>query len=206
MGGGRFFINGVDSTASGVDVVANWPLRSTAGLIDLTLAGNFNSTEVTRVPATAQLDALNPAPSLFGRANVLGIEEGQPKNRISASMRWKLAQWGATFNATRYGEVLAAGSTAATDFVLTPKTVVNLEARYTIAGGATLALGADSLFDASSDPVPASLNTTSAVPWSNRAPFGRSGRFVYARASYKRCLIASSLVISPHLNQPHSMN
>ncbi|NHZ89861.1 TonB-dependent receptor [Massilia sp. CCM 8733] len=185
VGGSRFFINGVDSTTTGVDVVANWPLRSTAGVIDLTLAGNFNTTEVTRVPVTAQLAALNPAPSLFGRANVLGIEEGQPKNKISASARWKLAQWGATFNATRYGKVLSAGSTQATDFWLTPKTVVNLEARYTLAGGATLALGADNLFDAYSDPLPASLNTTAAVPYANRAPFGRSGRFVYARASYK---------------------
>jgi len=185
VGGSRFFINGVDSSTKGLDIVVNWPLRSGAGLFDLTVAGNFNSTEVTRVPVTAELDALSPAPSLFGRANVLGIEEGQPKNKVSASVRWKQAQWGATFNATRYGEVLAAGSTAATDFVLTPKTVVNLEGRYTTAGGATLAFGADNLFDVYSDPVPASLNTTAAVPYSNRAPFGRSGRFVYARASYK---------------------
>jgi iron complex outermembrane receptor protein len=185
VGGGRFFINGVDTTTDGIDVVLNYPLRTRQyGRFDFTLAGNHNSTEVTRTPATAELSALNPAPTLFGRANVVGLERGQPKNKVTATVNWKGERWGTTVNATRYGEVISAGSTAATDFVLTPKTIVNAELRYRLAAATELALGADNLFDIYPDALPASLNSTGAAPYSNRSPFGRAGRYVYARMNY----------------------
>jgi iron complex outermembrane receptor protein len=133
VGGGRFFINGVSTKNEGVDVVMNWPLNAgSAGKFDFTLAGNVNRTEVTKVPTTAQLSALSPAPVLFDRVNVLTLEQGQPKNKINASMNWKLGQWGTTLRATRYGEVLSPGTTAAFDVKLGAKTVVDLEARYAI--------------------------------------------------------------------------
>ena len=185
VGGGRFFINGVDTKTDGIDVVANWLLKSTqAGRFDMTLAGNYNKTSVTRVPVTAQLAALNPAPVLFARSNVLGLERGQPKTKVSATVNWKGQEWGASATATRYGEVLAAGTTEATDFVMSPKTVVNAEARYSFNAAWQLALGADNLFDVYPDALPASLNSTGAAPYSNRSPFGRAGRFVYARMRY----------------------
>jgi iron complex outermembrane receptor protein len=113
VGGGRFFINGVNTRTEGVDIVAALPWNAgAAGRFDFTLAGNFNRTEVTKVPTTAQLAALNPAPVLFDRLNVLTLEKGQPKNKITASVNWKLNQLGVTARATRYGEVLAPGTTA----------------------------------------------------------------------------------------------
>ncbi len=185
VGGGRFFINGVDTTTDGVDVVVNWPMNAgDAGKFDFTVAANFTDTDVTAVPATAQLAALSPAPVLFDRVNVLSLEEGQPENKLSANMNWKLGQWGATLRATRYGEVLSPGTTPAFDFTLGARTVVDLEARYAFSSKLTLALGADNLFDAYPETLPPSLNTTGNTPFSNYAPFGRSGRFIYARATY----------------------
>jgi iron complex outermembrane receptor protein len=185
VGGGRFFINGVDTKTEGVDVVINWPMNGgEAGKFDFTLAGNVTKTEVTKVPVTAQLSALSPAPSLFDRLNVLSLEKGQPKNKINANVNWKLGQWGATVRATRYGEVLSPGTTAAFDFTLGAKTVVDLEGRYAVTKKLSLALGADNLFDAYPEALPATLNTTGNALFSNYAPFGRSGRFVYARANY----------------------
>jgi iron complex outermembrane receptor protein len=185
VGGGRFFINGVDTKTEGIDVVVNWPVNAgTAGKFDFTIAGNVNRTEVTKVPTTAQLAALNPAPVLFDRVNVLTLEKGQPKNKVSANMNWKLGQWGTTLRATRYGEVLSPGTTEAFDFTLGAKTVVDLEVRYAVTPKLNLALGADNLFDAYPKTLPASLNTTNNTPFSTYSPFGFSGRFIYARASY----------------------
>jgi iron complex outermembrane receptor protein len=185
VGGGRFFINGVDTKTEGIDVVVNWPVNAgTAGKFDFTIAGNVNRTEVTKVPTTAQLAALKPAPVLFDRVNVLTLEKGQPKNKVSANMNWKLGQWGTTLRATRYGEVLSPGTTAAFDFTLGAKTVVDLEVRYAVTPKLNLALGADNLFDAYPKTLPASLNTTNNTPFSTYSPFGFSGRFIYARASY----------------------
>ncbi|MDB5934661.1 MAG: TonB-dependent receptor, partial [Massilia sp.] len=185
VGGGRFFINGVDTKNEGVDVVMNLPVNAgTSGKFDFTLAGNVNRTKVTKVPTTAQLSALNPAPSLFDRVNVLTLEEGQPKNKVSASANWKLGQMGATLRATRYGPVLSPGTTAAFDIALGAKTVVDLEARYAVTSKLNIAVGADNLFDTYADTLPPALNTTGNTPFSTFTPFGFSGRFVYARASY----------------------
>ena len=185
VGGGRFFINGVDTKTQGVDVVVNWPLNARdAGKFDFTVAANVTKTEVTKVPTTAQLSALSPAPSLFDRINVLTLEKGQPKNKINASANWKLGQFGATLRATRYGEVLQPSATAALDFEMKAKTVVDLEGRYAVTPQLNLALGADNLFDAYPQALPPALNTTGNALFSNYAPFGRSGRFVYVRANY----------------------
>ena len=185
VGGGRFFINGVDTKTRGVDIVASAPWNAgAAGRFDFTLAGNFNRTEVTKVPTTAQLAALNPAPVLFDRVNVLTLEKGQPKNKITASATWKLNQWGMTARATRYGEVLSPGTTEAFDFTLKAKTIVDLEARYAFSRQMSLAIGADNLFDQYSETLPPALNTTSNTPFSNYTPFGNNGRYVYARANY----------------------
>lgn len=185
VGGGRFFINGVDTETKGVDVVVSWPMNlANAGRFDFTLAGNFTDTKVTKVPVTAQLSALNPAPVLFDRLNVLSLEKGQPKNKISANVNWKLGQWGATLRATRYGEVLSPGTTANFDFELGAKTLVDVEARYAVTPKLTLALGADNLFDQYPETLPPALNTTGNTPFANYAPFGRSGRFIYGRVNY----------------------
>jgi iron complex outermembrane receptor protein len=184
-GGGRFFMNGVDTTTDGVDVVMNMPVPTeSAGKFDLTLAANVNRTEVTKLPTLSALGAFNPAPVLFGRNNVQTFEKGTPKNKLSANVGWKLGQFGATARATRYGESVNPNNNPALDFVLSAKTLVDLEARYAVTSKLQLAVGADNVFDVYPDAFPPALNTTGAAMFSNYSPFGRSGRFVYARASY----------------------
>lgn len=185
VGGGRFFINGVDTTTKGVDVVFNYPWNlGNAGRFDLTVAGNYTDTEVTKVPETAQLAALSPAPVLFDRVNVLTFEEGTPKTKFTTSGTWNLGAFGATLRATRYGKVLTPGTTAALDFTMSAKTLVDLEGRWAVNKKLSLALGAENLFDQYPDAYPATLNTTGNAPFTNYSPFGRSGRFVYARMTY----------------------
>ena len=185
VGGGRFFINGVDTTTKGVDIVLSMPYNAgDAGKLDFTLAANFTDTKVTKTPTTTQLSNLSPAPVLFDRLNVLSLEKGQPKNKISANVNWKLGQWGATLRATRYGEVLSPGTTAAFDFEMGAKTTVDLEGRLAVTPKLTLALGADNVFDQYPETLPPSLNTTGNTPFSTYAPFGRSGRYIYGRATY----------------------
>jgi iron complex outermembrane receptor protein len=185
VGGGRFFINGVDTTTKGVDIVLSMPYNAgDAGKLDFTLAANFTDTKVTKTPTTTQLSNLSPAPVLFDRLNVLSLEKGQPKNKVSANVNWKLGQWGATLRATRYGEVLSPGTTAAFDFEMGAKTTVDLEGRMAVTPKLTLALGADNVFDQYPETQPPSINTTGNTPFSTYAPFGRAGRYIYGRATY----------------------
>lgn len=188
IGGGRFFINGVDTVTKGVDVVFNYPvITDSAGRFDITATANFNETTVTKVPETSQLSALNPAPILFGRSNRLTFEEGTPKDKYALSVNWSLGNWGLTARATRYGEVLApqnAPTVSAPDFLMTPKTLVDLEGRFAFGDHMKFAIGADNILDEYPDGLPPGLNSTGATSFSNLAPFGRSGRFVYGRVTF----------------------
>ena len=185
---GRFFINGVDTVTKGVDVVFNYPIvTESIGRFDILATANFNETVVTKVPATQQLSALSPAPSLFDRGNRLTFERGQPKDKYALSVSWTVGDFGLTARGTRYGEVLSpanAPTVAAPDFLMTPKTLVDLEARYAFGDNLKFALGADNVFDKYPDPLPPGLNTTGATSFSNLAPFGRSGRYVYGRVTF----------------------
>jgi iron complex outermembrane receptor protein len=185
IGGGRFFINGVDTDTQGVDVVLNWPVETAGfGSFNFTLLGNYNETEVRRVPSTAPLSTLNPPPELFGRVNVLTFEKGTPKDKFGAIVDWSQDRFGATFRATRYGETLTPGTTAATDFIASPEVLLDLEGRVELAEQWRLAIGAENITDRYPDAYPINLNTTGNTPYTNYSPFGRSGRLWYARLSY----------------------
>ncbi|WP_215398850.1 TonB-dependent receptor plug domain-containing protein [Rheinheimera oceanensis] len=185
IGGGRFFINGVDTETKGIDLVVNWALPTAAlGDFDLTFVANYNETKVTRTPQTDELAALDPAPELFGRVNVLTFEKGNPKDKLGAIVNWSLERVGATLRATRYGEVLTPGTTAATDFTLGARTLVDIEGRLDVTDSWRLAVGMDNIFDQYPEAFPVALNSTGNTPYSNYSPYGRSGRLIYAKISY----------------------
>jgi len=185
-GGGRFFLNGVDTETSGVDIVANYAFPETdLGKFDATFGANFNKTDVTAVPAVPQLTALPSNPVPFARVNVLTFEEGAPKDKFAASLGWERGPFGATVRAIRYGEVLVPSSNLANDYTVDPNTLLDIEGRYTWNERITLSIGADNVFDAYGDPAPIVQNGTGNTPFSGYIPYGSSGRFVYGKASVK---------------------
>lgn len=183
-GGGRFFLNGVDTETTGVDVIANYAFPETEiGSFSATLGANFNKTEVTAIPAIPVLTGLTPPPVLFARTNILTFEEGAPKDKFTGQLNWENGPFEATLRAVRYGEVLVPSNTPSLDYTLSPKTLIDLEARYTWNDLVTLSVGADNLLDEYPDAAPRGLNSTGNTPFSTYSPFGYSGRFVYTRAT-----------------------
>lgn len=183
-GGGRFFLNGVDTETTGVDIIANYAFPETAlGSFSATAGANFNKTEVTAIPAIPTLTSLTPPPVLFARTNVLTFEEGTPKDKFTGQVNWENGPFEATLRAVRYGEVLVPSNTASLDYTLSPQTLIDLEARYTWNDLVTLSVGADNLLDEYPDAAPFNLNSTGNTPFSTYSPFGYSGRFVYTRAT-----------------------
>jgi len=140
---------------------------------------------VTKVPQV-QLAGVAPPPVLFDHLNILTFEEGTPEDKYTATVNWSLARFGVTARATRYGDVLAAGTTPATDFTLTAKTLIDLEARFDFTDHIRAAFGADNLTDEYPDANPAPLlNPNGTQSFNNYSPFGRSGRFVYGKLNYR---------------------
>jgi iron complex outermembrane receptor protein len=181
----RFFVNGVDTTSKGVDVVARYRLDADeAGRFDLTLAANYNQTDVNKVPTTSTLSGLPVPPPLFARVNVLTYEQGTPDHKFVAAGDWSNGPWGATLRGTAYGSVLIPNATPALDYKSGAKTVWDAEARYTFLKDVTWALGVNNLFDEYPDQAPAPVNTTGVVAFPSYSPFGFNGRFLYTRLSY----------------------
>jgi iron complex outermembrane recepter protein len=186
ISGARFFINGVDTETTGVDVVGRYRwVYNDRGRVDFTLAGNYNKTEVTRVPAIPSNVPIPTPPSLFNRINVLTFEEGTPHTKLTFAADWNQDPWGATFKAHSYADILHPFSNTdpAFDVHTGDKVLIDLEGRVNFRG-AQLAVGANNVFDVYPDYTAAAINSNGALAFSGYSPFGFNGRFLYARVTY----------------------
>ncbi|HKE97056.1 MAG TPA: TonB-dependent receptor, partial [Povalibacter sp.] len=186
----RFFINGVDTTTKGIDVVLRQRFNAGPGRLDLTASANFNDTEVTKLPSTDVLSSLNPPPVLFGRVNTLTFEEGTPDSKISVAGDWSQplgsGDFGVTLKGTYYGDVTEPGVAAngSQDIDVGSHLLVDLELRARLGFGLGFAIGVDNLLDEYPNEVPAALNPQAALGFSRYSPFGFNGRFYYGRMSF----------------------
>jgi iron complex outermembrane receptor protein len=132
----------------------------------------------------SSISQLVPPPVLFGRINVLTLEDGEPGDKQSLSLNWSRSSFGATVRATRYGSTLFPGSNATLDHRDSAAVLLDVEGRFNFGEHVRVSIGADNLLDEYPDPFVPALNTTGNAPFSNYSAFGRSGRFVYGRMSY----------------------
>jgi len=179
----RFFINGLDTRTTGLDIVGTYRLPDTpVGTFLFTAGYNRNRTRILR---TATLPTL-PGLTLFGRQESLRLEEGQPRSKINLGVDWDVDPVEFTVRTNRYGKVLSPGATAATDIELEPKWITDMELRFKPAEALELALGANNVFDVYPTRLPAggAFGVVNAfLPYSSFSPFGFNGRFAYVRAA-----------------------
>jgi iron complex outermembrane receptor protein len=174
----RFFINGVETKTQGVDVVGRYLWNSeSAGKFEFVAAGNWNDTEVEKVPSTNVIDSIcvgQPQPCtppvLFARINTLSFEEGTPASKIALSVDWSVpvggSRLGVNLKGTHYGEVVEPGVPTAAeinagvaedarDLHIQPDWVVDLALNAKLLDDKLgFAIGADNLLDQYPDRVP----------------------------------------------------
>ena len=193
----RFFINGIDTRTQGLDVVASYRIPDFGmGRFTLTAGYNLNDAKITD---RATILGFN-AQRLFARPESFRLTDGQPSNKLNIGLDWEMQPFGASLRANRYGSVfLPIGSNndltipkgaAPGDVTLSPKWVVDLEARFNPAEMVQVAVGANNLFDQYPDRLPFGVvdgfnfgQNQSFLPYSSQSPFGFSGRFLYGRVS-----------------------
>jgi iron complex outermembrane receptor protein len=180
----RFFINGVDTTTRGVDIVARYRLNLGESRLDLTAAGNLNETDVTKTPGLPSITSVAQPTFLFDRQAVLTMEEGTPEKKLVLSADWSLNQWGATAKVSYYDSVLLPQNLLGSDQHTGDATLLDLEGRYELPMGASVALGVNNLLDQYPNYTPGAINgATGSIGFPAYSPFGFNGRFLYGRLS-----------------------
>lgn len=207
VGAARFFINGLDTTTRGIDVVAVYRTRMPGlGSWSLSAAYNYNKTKIDeRINALGPLASI-PGLVLFGRVEGLRFTHGQPRDKIVFSADGEIGDFGITARTTRYGKVVSPGAAAplgaaATsltafgpdDIFLKAKWITDLELRYKAVRNLELAIGANNLFDVYPTRSPFGARPAAIggvypanqeyIPYSIFSPFGFNGRFLYGRVS-----------------------
>lgn len=184
VGGARFFVNGIRSTAKGIDVVAHYRIpTASVGNFDLTAAGNYNEVHISDVPVTTI-----PGVTLFTQQRITGLERGTPRVKGSFTTDWSRGKVGATVRASFYGDVIQPAASAINYAYTGQHTLIDLEGRVTVLGQGTLALGVDNLFDVYPDAVAATNGSNynaGATAFPYYSPFGFNGRYLYARFGLK---------------------
>jgi iron complex outermembrane receptor protein len=181
----RFFTNGLDTTTTGIDLVAAYRLSTEGfGRYDFTFSATSANTTIDKLPTNGTLTALTPPPVLLNRIRQYIITNGTPENRASLGLDWTGGAWGVTARANYYGDAYEPAATPADDITTGNKTILDLEGRYTFAEKTTVTLGVNNLLDTYPTATPAYLNSTGTLGFTRFSPFGFNGRYVYARVSH----------------------
>lgn len=192
----RFFLNGIDSTTEGIDIVGSYSMNlNEYGTLDINAGYNYTTNDVTKVlpppPQLAQVGVTED--NLFSRLERTRFEKGAPKDKFNIGTTWRYEDFRITAQATRFGRTVDPSTTAANDEPMPAKTIVDLEFGYELTPSIKLAFGANNLFDVYPDTATKINDRVGAstlifdriFPYSSFSPFGFNGRFLYTRIGFE---------------------
>ena len=191
----QYFTNGFDTTTKGVDVVGSYRTELAGGKLNLTLAYNYNRTNV---------DRFNPG--VIGTTQLIDIKYLAPAHRANFAANWQIGDFSINLRESYYGawrvsndypirQGNIAGATIIDGQHFGAKFLTDLDVSYTFAEHFTLTVGANNLFNVYPDKIQAtidnpifastgSIGNGSVYPRSG-GPFGINGGFYYARLRIK---------------------
>jgi iron complex outermembrane recepter protein len=176
----QFFTNAIDTRTEGVDVVAEYTLRSpTWGTFRPSIAYSYAESHITHViDNPSQLSALNVV--LFGRQGKIDLVRGTPRDKAVLTANWSIWRFHNTVRLTRYGKYTEASTTPGADAKFTPKGITDVDVAYDVTDNVSFALGAYNVFNVYPDKKgPGTIDGSG--KYGSFAPFGLSGGFYYAR-------------------------
>ncbi|MFC0446515.1 TonB-dependent receptor plug domain-containing protein [Pseudidiomarina halophila] len=179
----RFFVNAVDTTTRGVDVVASKTFQfAEYGELRTQLAYGYNKTEIDDVNLPALLDGLED--NLFDGVERTRMTRSVPRNSGSIAFTHTLSDLETRLAFNYFGDYTLENSQGVqTEFGA--KWVTDLSAKYRLNNQLSVSAGVQNLFDEYPDKQrPGSqFNGIFMYPLTN-APFGFNGGYYYAELTY----------------------
>jgi len=178
----NYFTNAFSTRTQGVDVVATYHTTISDARINLTLAYNYNKSEVTKFD-----------PLVISGDQITDIEHGAPNHRVVFTTNWSLGDLSINFRENFYSWWVAALSYGPAQH-FGSKITSDLDVSYTFAEKYTVTVGAQNLLDERPDklsPLSASIypvtggTSDGQIYPSSGGPFGLNGGFWYVRLRAK---------------------
>jgi iron complex outermembrane receptor protein len=164
----QFFTNSFDTSTEGVDVVGNMNFDLMSGSSTVTVAFNYNKTEVT------DRGSINP----INDDRVAALEDLLPN--IKGNVSWSHSQnkWTTLLRANYYGEWTSAASGGDVDAAI----LVDAQIAYQLTDNLELVAGVENLFDEYPDRNPSAGSYGMTYP--EDSPFGFNGGTWYVQGRY----------------------
>jgi iron complex outermembrane recepter protein len=151
------FLNDVSTLTQGVDATINYPTDfGDKGLVNWTLAGNFNETTITRIaPPPAPVLLASSTATFFSFGSEFGYTHSLPNWKIGLTGDWSLDEYGATVRETFYGPshgyASPNGGGEYTPSNQASVVLTDLELRYNFTDQLQFAFGGNNIFDIKPD-------------------------------------------------------
>lgn len=201
VGVAQAFANNIDTKTQGIDIIVSTAPKIAKGTLEVTFAANFNKTEITNVKGTSKIAATPDANGnyfFFDRVEQGRIEVGNPRNKQTLSVNYRVGKIGANIRSTRFGEVTSRNANPLLDDTYGARTLTDLSVNYSITSALRLTLGANNLFnvypeklkwfrEANGDKTNANYGLTSDgrfVYSRNATQFGMNGGYYYASLNF----------------------
>ncbi len=197
----QFFVNAVDTTTNGVDVVVDYAHRLPRGSLKLTGAANFTKTTVDSVNVPqSMLDKFAGVQgsqevisnTFLGRFGRNRLEDLLPRQKGTLGLRWDYKGWSAGVRANYFGPTeYHSDAGPSLDESFGAKVTLDVDVGYRI-GGLGWSVGATNVFNTFPDQLKQPDNRDndsflySPAGQSAGAPYGTDGAFYYVRAEYRR--------------------
>ena len=186
-----FFLNGVDTETTGVDVRARWRTDLANGILWLSANAHVNETEITGRRRPAGAPANLTFDDYYGGWAAQLLVEGQPRRQANVTAEWGRGDYGLVGRVNYYGETTQNPVDTGTVTIEGANTM-DLEVRWPLLqlrDVVTLesSLGINNVFDE----LPTELAKThlSNILWGVRypidTPYGISGRYAYLRLDFE---------------------
>ncbi len=165
-----WFSNEFDTTTEGIDIVATYPMAMFGGLTDLTLAANYNRTEV---------DKRNP--DNIDNKKVHQLEEALPNLRMTLTADHTNGPWRILARARYYGEHIEYHANDKDRFVRPEaRWVHDLEVSYRFSEQFDFIIGAENIFD--EEPTLNPYAGVAGSEYTENPAFDFNGGFYYVKA------------------------
>ena len=182
------FTNAVNTITQGLDIVVNYKhFFAESQNIGLTLAANFNNTEVPDdgVNLPSGLDFL--AGDLTTANNdIVYLTDGSPNRKIIGSVNYNIGKFGVSLRGTNFGEVSEPRlrDDDGNPQVLSAKTLIDLALTANVTENLSITAGVNNLTDVYPDML-SSAQVRREVIYSRRVnQFGTTGRFINLALNY----------------------